>query len=141
MENVEWKIHLRSHREKVFEFLTTDKGRSLFWAEFTVEEKGVIHFVFPSGQEYKSVIVEKNHPDTFAIEYFHSLVIFHLTSFHGEHGTDLQLINKNIPIEEHDQVTTGWISVLLSLKAAVDFGVDLRNHNPMKCWKQKYVDN
>ena len=141
MEKVEWKIHLSSPRERVFQYLTTDEGRSRFWAEFTVEERGVIHFVFPNGREYRSVVVEKNYPDTFAIEYFHSLVIFHLSSHHGEHGTDLLLINKDIPGEEYDQVAAGWVSVLMSLKAAVDFGIDLRNHDAAKCWNQKYVDN
>lgn len=141
MKKVEWKIHLSSPRERVFEYLTTDEGRCRFWAEFTVEERGVIHFVFPNGREYRSVVVEKNYPDTFAIEYFHSLVIFHLSSYHGEHGTDLLLINKDIPREEYDQVAAGWVSVLMSLKAAVDFGVDLRNHDATKCWNQKFVDN
>ncbi len=142
MEKVEWKLHLHSPREKVFEFLTTDEGRCQFWAEFTVEKKGIIHFVFPNGKEYRSVVIEKNHPDTFALEYFQSLVIFHLScQHHGEHGTDLLLINKDIPDKDYQEVASGWISVLMSLKAAVDFDVDLRNHDPAKCWNQKFVDN
>jgi hypothetical protein len=34
----------------------------------------------------------------------------------------------------------GWVSVLLALKAAVDFGVDLRNSDPARRWEDGYVD-
>jgi hypothetical protein len=33
------------------------------------------------------------------------------------------------------------VSVLLALKAAADFGVDLRNHDPARTWWQGYCDN
>jgi hypothetical protein len=32
------------------------------------------------------------------------------------------------------------VSWLLGLKAAADFGVDLRNGSPERAWKQRYVD-
>ena len=35
----------------------------------------------------------------------------------------------------------GWVSVLLTLKAAADFGVDLRNHDPTRTWDQDFADN
>jgi hypothetical protein len=35
----------------------------------------------------------------------------------------------------------GWVSVLLALKAAADFGIDLRNHDPARTWNKGYVDN
>jgi hypothetical protein len=38
-------------------------------------------------------------------------------------------------------VAAGWVSVLLALKAAVDFGVDLRNHDPERTWSTGFVDN
>ena len=34
----------------------------------------------------------------------------------------------------------GWVSWLLVLKAAADFGVDLRNGAPDRAWSQLYVD-
>ena len=34
----------------------------------------------------------------------------------------------------------GWVSWLLVLKAAADFGVDLRNGSPERAWSQRYVD-
>jgi hypothetical protein len=32
-----------------------------------------------------------------------------------------------------------WVSVLLHLKAAVDFGVDLRKGDPAPTWERGYV--
>jgi hypothetical protein len=39
------------------------------------------------------------------------------------------------------EVTAGWVSVLMALKAAVDFGIDLRNHDPARAWAAGYADN
>jgi predicted nucleic acid-binding Zn ribbon protein len=33
------------------------------------------------------------------------------------------------------------VSVLMALKAAVDFSVDLRNHDPDRTWDHGYVEN
>ncbi len=35
----------------------------------------------------------------------------------------------------------GWLNVLLPLKAMLDFGVDLRNHDPTRTWNERYVDH
>jgi hypothetical protein len=35
----------------------------------------------------------------------------------------------------------GWVSVLLALKAAADFRVDLRSHDPQRTWSQGYADD
>lgn len=34
----------------------------------------------------------------------------------------------------------GWVSLLMSMKAAVDFGVDLRNHDPERAWEQGFAN-
>ena len=35
----------------------------------------------------------------------------------------------------------GWVSVLMAMKAYVDHGVDLRNHNENRVWSNGYADN
>ena len=44
---------------------------------------------------------------------------------------------------QHDRVetTAGWVSALMAMKAAVDFDVDLRNHDSKRSWKSSYCDN
>ncbi|MGH9769506.1 MAG: hypothetical protein ACREAB_18940 [Blastocatellia bacterium] len=39
------------------------------------------------------------------------------------------------------EVIAGWVSVLMALKAAVDFGIDLRNHDPQRTWDEGFVEN
>ena len=59
----------------------------------------------------------------------------------GAGGTDLTLTDEGVPEADHAEVLAGWVSVLMALKAAVDFGVDLRNHDPARSWDQGYADN
>lgn len=55
--------------------------------------------------------------------------------------TDLTLSDAGVPAADRAEVTAGWVSVLLALKAAVDFGVDLRNHDRQRTWGTGYADN
>ncbi len=134
------KIHCRSIVQQVFSMLNTVEGRSKFWAESTIQTGEKIHFIFPNRQEYNSAIIEINPPNLFSIDYFHSTVHFYLEeSSNG--GTDVTLINDNVTEDEYCDVSKGWVSVLLALKAAVDFNIDLRNHDVGRKWDEGFVDN
>jgi len=39
------------------------------------------------------------------------------------------------------EVSAGWVSVLMAFKAAVDFNVDLRNHDARRTWEEGYAEN
>lgn len=140
MNTVEWKIHLNSSPELVFEFLTTSIGREKFWAEKAQEKNGFIHFVFPNGETYESKVIHSTTNSEFQIDYFNSIVKFVLVPTENN-GTDLTMINEEVSGQHYLDVHSSWVSVLLNLKAAVDFGCDLRNHNKNKTWKQKFADN
>lgn len=74
------------------------------------------------------------------VEYFQgSQVAFELAS-DGAGGTDLTLTESGLPSAERVQNIAGWVAVLLNFKAAVDFGVDLRNKDPKRSWERGYVD-
>ena len=51
------------------------------------------------------------------------------------------LTDAGVPAADRVEVTAGWVSVLMALKAAVDFSVDLRNHDPLRTWDQGFVEN
>ncbi len=137
---VHWKMHFRSSPAKVHQAIATDEGRATYWAESAVETDGAIHFVFPGGDACDGKIIEKT-PDTrFATEYFGSTVVFELTP-DSQGRTDLQLSCSQIPERDRMEVTAGWVSVLLAMKAAGDFNVDLRNHDPDRTWWHGYADN
>lgn len=137
---IRWRLHLRSPPAHVYDALATDKGRATFWAESTDETDGVVVFAFPGHSPVSSRVLKRQPPTLFEIEYFGSIVTFTLAE-DASGGTDLLLVAKGVPEAEYWEVVTGWVSVLLAMKAAVDHGIDLRNHDPTRSWNAGYADN
>jgi len=136
-----WKIHLKSSPQIVYGKLSTNEGRAAFWAESAIEQDEIIHFIFPNQAEWKGKILEKNPPRKFKVEYYGgSITTFELES-DGVNGTDLILTDQGVPQEDRVEVIAGWVSVLMALKASVDFGVDLRTHDPKRTWDEGYAEN
>jgi uncharacterized protein YndB with AHSA1/START domain len=138
---IRWKLHLTSSPQVVYKNLSTDEGRASFWAESAVEQDRVIHFVFPNGAEWKGRILENQPPYTFQVEYYGSSITTFTLDPDGSGGTDLTLTDEGVPAHDRTEVIAGWVSVLMALKASVDFGVDLRNHDPKRTWDDGYVEN
>ena len=139
-DRIMWKIHLDSATEEVFRMLATSAGRAGFWAETAEEKGGEIQFVFPNGWEYNSKIIHMDAPSLFQIDYFGSRTTFELEP-DGKGGTFLTLTDEGVPEKDRCEITAGWVSVLMALKAAVDHGIDLRNHDPDYTWDQGFVEN
>ena len=137
---IRWRVHLASPPERVYAMLATAEGRCRFWAASAEESDGVVDFRFTNGQVLRGRVLERDPPRRFAVEYFGgSAAAFDLEE-DGEGGTDLTLTETGVPPEEWEDNRAGWVSVLLTLKAAVDFAVDLRNHDPLRGWEQGFVD-
>jgi uncharacterized protein YndB with AHSA1/START domain len=138
---IRWRLHLVSSPERVYAALATDAGRASFWAESAVEHDGALDFVFPNGLNWRGAILERDAPRHFSVRYFgNSLTTFDLAP-DGSGGTDLTLTDRDVPTADLAETTAGWVSVLMTLKAAVDFDVDLRAHDPTRTWNQGYCDN
>jgi len=138
---IRWRLHLASPPNAVYELLNTDKGRAHFWAESAVETDGIIHFIFPNGLEWKGKILERTPPKRFVVVYIgSSTTTFDLIPA-PTGGTDLTLIEVGVPSEYRAEVIAGWVSVLMALKAAVDFHIDLRNHDSSRTWDDGYIEN
>jgi uncharacterized protein YndB with AHSA1/START domain len=137
---IRWRLYLGAPPERVYELLSTDRGRAGFWAEETRQDGERLEFRFPDGQVLASRVLTSAPPRRFALTYFHgSCVTFELHP--ASPGTDLVLIETGVPGEEWAENRAGWVSVLLNLKALADHGVDLRNHDPRRTWSGGYVDN
>jgi uncharacterized protein YndB with AHSA1/START domain len=137
---IRWRIHLRSAPEAVYALLATDAGRARFWAQRTIEAGDAVRFEFANGQAVESIVLEREPPRRFALTYFAgSRVVFNLAP-DGAGGTDLELVERGVPEGERLDNLAGWVSVLLALKAAADFGIDLRNDDRAKRWEDGYVD-
>jgi Activator of Hsp90 ATPase homolog 1-like protein. len=138
---IRWRLHLKSSPQAVYQKLSTDEGRASFWAETAVEQDGMIHFVFPNQAEWKGKILENVPPKRFQVEYYGGTIATFELNPDSSGGTDLTLTDQGIPENDRSEVMAGWVSVLLALKASVDFGIDLRNHNPKWTWDEGYVEN
>jgi uncharacterized protein YndB with AHSA1/START domain len=138
---IHWRLHFNSSPEKVYEALATDEGRSRFWAESAEERDGEVEFRFLNEPKVlKGAVLRKDPPHVFSVEYFASKATFTMDP-DGAGGTDLSLRAYDVDEQWRMEMAAGWISVLMSMKAAVDFGVDLRNHDPERTWDQGFVDN
>ena len=137
---VRWKLHLASAPPAVYEALATDEGRARYWAESAPERDGAIEFHILNYPVFAGRVLERRPPHRFAVEYFDTVVTFQLDEdSHG--GTNLSLVAEVPDESARMEFAAGWVSVLLVLKAAVDYGVDLRNHDAARSWSQGYVDN
>ncbi len=141
MPTLTWRLRLSAPPERVYALLATDAGRARFWAESAVEAGGHIRFVFPNGAVWRGQVLTAEPPRRFSLIYYGgSTATFDLAE-DGHGGTDLTLTDEGVPDADFAEVLAGWVSVLLALKAAADFGVDLRNHDPARTWDQGYADN
>ena len=139
-EKIRWKLHLQSPPEIVYYHLTTDEGRMKFWAEKSRERDNKIEFTFSNGQMHTATILSSTSNKSYELEYFDSRVSFELVR-DPFNGTELTMVNHEVPASEFHNHYAGWVSVLLALKGAVDFGVDLRNHDKSMTWDDLFVDN
>jgi uncharacterized protein YndB with AHSA1/START domain len=137
---IRWRMHFASPPERVFAALATDAGRARFWAESAVETDGAIEFRILNYAPFSGRILERAAPHRFALEYFGTRTTFTLAA-DGRGGTDLALLAEEVPEPIRMEMAAGWVSVLVAMKAAVDHGVDLRNHDPERSWVQGYADN
>ena len=84
---IAWKVHFRSEPDAVYQALATDRGRSSFWAEQTVERNGEITFHFMSHPPTTGRLLAADPPSRFAVTYFGTETTFTLTD-DGSGGTD-----------------------------------------------------
>ena len=137
---IRWRMHFVSSPAEVFAALATDAGRATYWAESAPEVDGVITFHILNYDPFAGRILKREEPGLFAVEYFGTVVEFSLSS-DGAGGTDLSLTATHVDETIRWEMTAGWVSVLMAMKAAVDHGVDLRNHDSSRSWGDGYADN
>lgn len=138
--DIVYRLRLKAAPEDVFNFLATDTGRSAFWAERTEQRGNEITFYFPNDETLLSRVLDSRPPRLFSVTYFNnSTVTFDLKE--QAEGTILRLRETGVPDSDQCENRAGWVSVLLNLKARVDHGIDLRNHDPQYTWSDGYVDN
>lgn len=139
MKVVNWQVYIKARKSEVYKYLTEDNLRERFWVEKSETNGHNVVFQFPNGVTTVCNFLSQT-PDTqVKLTYFDTLVEFDLQEL--ESGTVLKLSNTGISDTDYEEILAGWVSVLLSLKAAVQFNVDIRNHDARRCWDQRFVEN
>lgn len=124
----------------MYAYLDDAGNRCRFWAESAEESDGVIHFVFLNGIECFGRVLRKIPQRVFVLEYFDWTVTFALQATE-HHGCDMTMRCDGVGDAERTETIAGWVSLLLAMKAAVDFGADLRNHDHRRTWYDGFADN
>jgi hypothetical protein len=137
--SVLWRVHFQSSPDTCFAFLATAAGRAAFWAESAEEKDGRIRFVFLDETIEESPLAAVDPPRLFSLRYFGALTEF-LLEGDGRGGCDLTLRAFGVPERELLEVSSGWVSVLMAMKAAVDHRVDLRTHDSARSWRRHFVN-
>ena len=134
-----WRLSLASPPGRVFEYVDTDAGRERFWATRSRRDDSSFELQFPNGYRTRVDVLERIHPSRLVIQYLDSRSTFDLTPHPGG-GCLFQVTCECDEPDSWMEFYPGWVSWLLVLKAAVDFGVDLRNGSPDRTWDQRFVD-
>ena len=137
---IRWKVHFASAPEAVYEALATPAGRERYWAEFSPESGDTITFHILDFPPVTGRVLRRDPPRRFVLTYFGAQTTFTLTP-DGSGGTDLELVATEVDDAIWDEMLSGWVSVLMAMKAAVDHDVDLRNHDPERSWQRGFADN
>lgn len=116
-------VNCASAASDVYRALSTVLGRERFWADSAPESDGVISFVLADGRTDESRIEQAVQDRLYQLHHFGQTLTFTLTPT-PTNGTDLTLAVSDGEVDSGELV-----SLLLRLKAFVDFGVDLRNHD------------
>jgi hypothetical protein len=135
-----WRVHLNATPDVVYERLSTDRGRESFWAESSKTLDDGVSLVFPDRSATTVRVLLERPPHVLEMDYFGVPTRFVLEPA-GGHGTVLEVTASRIPAHDMADLAAGWVSVLLNLKAAINFGGDLRNHARARTWVDGFVDN
>ena len=120
--------------------LASDKGRERFWAERSHQHGELVALDFPDGSQTSMRVTVVERPTRLVVHYFGSETAFQLKAV-DQARTDLEVTVSNVPPKELLDVAAGWVSVLLNLKAVLNCGCDLRNHDAERSWQTGFVDN
>jgi hypothetical protein len=133
-----WRLRLASSPERAFDAWLSPADHVRFWCEQSDYVPLGFRFRFIDGTIEYCTVQRAVRPSHIAYRYFGSLV--YVDFERCETGTDLRLNVVGVPSSDWLDVYAGWLNVLLPFKAWVDHGVDLRNHDPLRTWAQRYVD-
>jgi uncharacterized protein YndB with AHSA1/START domain len=144
-DRIQMSVKLGASRERVWQGLTTPSGITSWWAEraeIQPADGGLLRLVFPNRRMLDSKVVMCRPLQLMSFVYFGGTrAQFELEAL-PQGGTAVTVTDRGFSSQEdYAETMAHWTSVLLALKAHLDFGIDMRNHNPSFNWEHGFVDN
>jgi uncharacterized protein YndB with AHSA1/START domain len=144
-QHINMSVKLATSRDRVWQALTTPSGITSWWserAEIEPSDGGLLRLLFPNRRMLDSKVIMCRPPHFLSFVYFGGTrASFEVTS-HPAGGSVVTVSDSGFSSQEdYAETLAHWASVLLALKAFLDFGVDLRNHTSAFNWEKGYVDN
>ena len=133
-----WRLHLSSAVERVYSAWADTAQHPRFWCERSEATATGFRLEFIDGTVEACELLESEPNRRLLFRYFGCPVEITLAAAEG--GTDLTLRTTGATGDEWADVHAGWLNVLLPFKAFVDHGIDLRNHDPRRTWREGVVD-
>jgi uncharacterized protein YndB with AHSA1/START domain len=144
-EHINVNVKLSANQSRVWQALTTPSGITSWWserAEIQPTDGGLLRLLFPNRRMLDSKVIQIRPESSMSFVYFGGTRAAFTVEAHPEGGTVVNLHDTGFSTQEdYAETLAGWTSVLLALKAYLDFGVDLRNHTPAFNWEHGFVDN
>lgn len=137
-KEIVWRLHLSAPPERVYEAWLDVNAHPRFWCERSRLVPEGFEFEFIDGTQERCAVLESIPASLIRLRYFGARVEIALAAASG--GTDLTLTARDVSASDWEDTHAGWLNVLLPFKAWVDFGIDLRNHDPARTWRRRYVD-
>ena len=137
-DRIIWRLRLAAAPGRVFEAWLNPADHVRFWCERSERGPSGFRLHFIDGTAEECSLEDATAPSQIVFRYFASRVEIRIE--HCDGGTDLTLTASEVPADEWHDVHAGWLNVLLPFKAWVDFGIDLRHHDPRRTWRSRYVD-
>jgi uncharacterized protein YndB with AHSA1/START domain len=144
-DQIHASVKLAAGRDRVWQALTTPGGITSWWAEraeIQPTDGGLLRLLFPNRRMLDSKVVMCRPMQFVSFVYFGGTRAQFEVTTHPSGGTVVTVTDHGFSSQEdYAETLAHWTSVLLALKAYLDFGVDLRNHTPAFNWEQGFVDN
>ncbi len=136
-----WRVNLSAPRELVFDLLTPDLETDPYRASSAGQFDSENGWIAPEGAHLKDATLDLLPPRRIVARYAGGGVATLDLTDDGRGGTDLRLTDIGQQAEDRTELVAGWVSVLLALKASVDFSLDLRDHDHRTFWTGAYVEH
>ena len=143
-------IFIRANREKVYRAWTDEKMIVKWFTEKAVIEPrkgGRLYFEWIGGDKLETNVILARKPSKFVFPFGGKSVEVAISLSAAKGGTVVELHQYNMStapktrVSMHMGCKEGWAFFLTNLKAFLEHGIDLRGHDPRRCYVQGYVNS